>query len=236
MEVSDDLSATALQACVPGRPLRSYAVLLSTRVSALEWASSGAPDGAVVVAEHQISPRGRAGRPWNVAPGRGLAFSLVTRPRLPAAREGWLYTVVLAALADVYGDQARIEWPDEVRCGGELRAAIGITARLARQGVAWAIVDLLLPHAQPPRGELLETVLRAIEARRASAPSVVLEDYGRRCETIGRRVRMRLLGGTGPRMEGIAVGTLEDGALLLETTKGPRAPVRPQDVREVETP
>ena len=234
MELSDDLQAEALAAFVPGRPLRSYAALVSTDVTALAWVNSGAPDGAVVIADYQISARGRTGRPWTVGPGSGLGLSLVMRPKLAAGREGWLYTVVLAALADVYGDGATIEWPDEVRRGSETAAAVNIQARLGRKRVEWAVVDLLLPHAQPPRGELLASVLRAIEDRSASTEGVVLADYGRRCETIGRRVRTRLLGGTGPRMEGTAVGTLEDGALLLETTKGTQAAMRPQDVREIE--
>ncbi len=232
---SDDLSAEALEAFLPGRPLRTYPALVATGITALGWANSGAPDGAVVVAGYQVSPRGRAGRPWSVVPGQGLGLSLVMRPRLRAGREGWLYTVVLAALADVYGDRATIAWPDEVRCEGEVTAAVGIQSRLAGKRVKWAIVDLVAPHARAPRGELLGSVLRAVEARRASADSVVREDYDRRCETIGQRVRARLLGGTGPRIEGTAVATLDDGALLLETTKGARAPVRPQDVRDVET-
>ena len=234
MKPSADLTTEALEEVVPGRPLRSYPALLRTGSVATEWAAAGAPDGAVVIAEHQVSPRGRADRPLKVAPGRGLGFSLVMRPRLPAQREDWLYTVVLSALADVCGAGATIEWPDEVRRAGVMVAAVGIKARLGWEGVQWAVVDLLLPDAEPPRGELLAAVLRAIEARQASAPSAVLADYDRRCATIGRRVRVRLLGGTGPSVEGGAIATLEDGALLLETAAGMRAPVRPQDVRQVE--
>ncbi len=234
MKSGADLTAEALQAALPGRPLQSYPALLRTGTVAIEWAASGAPDGAVVVADYQISPRGRADRPWKVVPGRGLGFSIVMRPRLPAEREDWLYTVVLAALADVYGGGATIEWPDEVLHEGVTVAAVGVNARLGADGGGWAVVGVLLPHAEPPRGELLAAALRAIDARRASAPSVVLADYDRRCATIGRRVRLRLLGGTGPRTEGRAVATLEDGALLLETGAGTRGPVRARDVREVE--
>jgi len=232
----EDLSPRALAPFVAGRPLQSYPAVVATGITALEWVNSGAPDGAVVIADYQVSPRGRPGRPWKVAPGQGLGFSLVLRPRLRAGREGWLYTVVLAALADVYGKRATIAWPDEVRCEGEMAAAAGVQSRLAGRRVEWIIVDLLLPHAKPPRGELLGSVLRAIESRNASAPNSVREDYDRRCLTIGRSVRMRLLGGTGPSIEGTAVRTLEDGALLIQTPKGVRAPVRPQDVREVELP
>lgn len=234
MKPAADLTTEALEAALPGRPLRSYPALIRTGSVAIEWAASGAPEGAVVIADDQVSPRGRADRPWKVTPGRGLGFSLVMRPRLPAKREDWLYTVVLAALGDVCGAGATIEWPDEIRREGMMAAAVGVNVRLGAAGVKWAVVDLLLPDAEPPRGELLAAVLRAIEVRQASAPSAVLADYDRRCATIGRRVRVRLLGGTGPRIEGRAVGTLEDGALLLEMAEGRRASVRPQDVRGLE--
>ena len=234
MKSGDDLTAEALEAVIPGRALRSYPALLRTGSVATDWAAAGAPDGAVVIADYQVAPRGRAYRAWNVTPGRGLGFSLVMRPRLEAQREDWLYTVMVTALADVCGSEATIEWPDEVRREGAMAAAVGVTVRLGAQGVKWAVVDLLVADAEPPRGELLAAVLRAIDARQASAPSAVLADHDRRCATIGRRLRVRLLGGTGPSVEGKAVATLEDGALLLETSEGERGPVRPQDVRSIE--
>jgi BirA family biotin operon repressor/biotin-[acetyl-CoA-carboxylase] ligase len=76
--LDDDLAADVLAADLPGRPLRSYPALLSTEADALAWARAGAPDGAVVVAGYQASPRGRAGLPWQVQQGtgrpRGLAL------------------------------------------------------------------------------------------------------------------------------------------------------------------
>jgi len=234
LQLSADLTPEALEAALPGRCVRSYVALLSTGSAALGWADSGAPDGAVVVAGHQLSPRGHAGRPWQVAPGEGLGLSLVVRPSLPAEREGWLYTVVLSALAEVCGEEAAIEWPDEVRLGGERVAAVGIKTRLGSGGVEFGVVDMLLPTAQPPRAQVIGAVLEAIEGRRAAPPSAVLERYDRRCATVGREVRIRFLAGTGPVVGGRALGTLEDGALLLETAAGRRAPVRPQDVRGLE--
>lgn len=234
MSVSPDLSPESLAALMPERPLRSYPALVSTSAAAFDWASSGAPDGAVVVADYQLSARGHGGRPWSVVQGRGLGFSLVMRPALVAEREGWLYTIVASALAGTCGAAATIEWPDEVRLRGVMAGAVAIRTRLGATGVEWAVVDVLLPRADAPRGELLRAVLAAIEERRADASDAIMEDYERRCETIGRQVRMRFIAGTGPRVEGRAVATLDDGALLLELGSGSRAPVRPQDVRGVE--
>jgi len=234
--LSADLTPEALQAALPGRPLRSYVAVVSTGSVAHGWASEGAPDGAVVVADHQLSPRGHAGRPLKDPPGQGLGFSVVMRPALPVAREGWLYTLVLTALTDVFGEASSVEWPDEVRRDGAMLGAVGVYTRLdeAGGGILWAIVDVLLPDAAPPRGQLLAAVLEAIDARAAGSAGAVLRDYDRVCDTIGRQVRARLRAGTGPRVEGRALETLEDGAIVLETPKGLRAPVRPHDVRRLE--
>lgn len=239
MNAGDDLSTEALEAAVPGRPLQAHPVVLSTAVSAAAWAEADAPDGAVVVAAHQISARGHADRPWKLTPGRGLGLSLVLRPALPPQREGWLYIVATAALADVSGADARIAWPDEVRLGDAMTAAVGIQVHLGPAKIKWAVVNLWLPDAEPPRGSTLAALLEAIDARQASEPGPLLEDYTRMSATIGRRVTTRLLGGTGPRVQGRAVGADEQGCLVLETDAGARTPLRPQDVRGVvdaETP
>lgn len=234
MNAGGDLSAEALSSLLPQRPLRSYPALVSTASAAFDWAQSGAPDGAVVVADYQASPRGHGGRPWKVTQGRGLGFSLVMHPALPEEREGWLYTVVTTALAEVSGPDATIEWPDQVRLGGEPAAAVAIRTRLAAGVVAWAVVDVLLADAKPPRGELLEAALEAIERCRAEATGALIDAYEQRCATIGRQVGVRFIAGTGPKVAGRAVATQDDGALLLELASGSRGPVRPQDVRALE--
>ena len=234
MKPGEDLSEDALRAILGERALQSHPVVLSAASSAAEWARAGAPDGALVVADYQISPRGRAGRPWKVTQGRGLGFALVLRPQLSADREGFLYTLVVRALADVCGDGVTIEWPDEVRRDDALLAATGIDIRLGPQRVMWAAVNVLMPEAAPPRGELLKSVVQAIEARGAASPGEVRADYDPICATIGRRVRVALLGGA-RKFEGTAIETTDDGALVLDVGEERQVPVRPQDVGAIQT-
>ena len=234
MALGDDLTAEVLEPLLGARPVQSHPVVLSTAVSASAWAQSDAPHGAVVVAAHQISPRGHAEKPWKATTGVGLGLALILRPELPPQREGWLYVVATTALAEVCGEDSTIEWPDEVWRDGSLAGAVGNQVRLGPAMIRWAVVNLWLPGAQPPRGELLAATLDAIDARLAGPPDALLEEYARRCATIGRRVGARLLGGTGPRMRGRAVGANQDGSLVLETDAGRQAPVRPQDVRGVD--
>lgn len=233
MNPGDDLAAQSLAAVLGERSVQSQPVLLSTAVAAAEWARAGAPDGAVVVADYQIAPRGRAGRPWKVTAGRDLSFAVVLRPQLASEREGWLYAVMLAALADACGDGVTIEWPDEVRRDGVMAAAVGMEVRLAGLGIKWAVANLLIREAEPPRGELLGSVLQAIDARLAGDPAAVLGDYAALCRTVGRDVRVRLLGGT-TRLQGRAIELHDDGALVLEVREGRRVPVRPQDISSIE--
>ncbi len=231
MDVGGDLSSEALTEALPGRPVRTYPAILSTAADAFAWARAGGPEGAVVVADYQASPRGRAGLPWEVRPGEGLGFSLVLRPQLPPEREGWLYTVAVSGIADVVGEEAKIRWPDEVIRNGGRVAAVGVHVEFAPQATDWAVVTALV-EARPARGPLLAQLVEAIEDRYHGQAEAVLEDYLPRCETLGRRVRARLipLGPSGPQVVGVAADCLDDGALVLETDRGNRVAVRPQNL------
>lgn len=225
-----DLSAAALSGALPGRPVRSYPALLSTEADALAWARAGAPEGALVVADYQASPRGRAGLPWQVRQGEGLGFSLVLRPTLPAEREGWLYTVAVSGVADVAGSGARIVWPDEVRRGDQRVSGVGVQVELGPEGTRWAVLTVLFAAARPSRTGLLARLVDAIEGRYRSPAEAVLADYLPRCATLRRDVRARLIpmGPAGPQVSGQAVDCLADGALVIETEAGRRVAVRPQ--------
>lgn len=217
----------ALERALPGRPFRFYPAVLSTEADALAWARAGAPAGAVVTAGYQASPRGRAGFEWEV--GDGLAFSLVLRPRLPAPREGWVYTVAASGLADALGEDATIEWPDAVRRGGEDAGAVGAHVEVGPLGVDWAVVNVLIHEPDPA---LAARVVAAIENRLAEPSAAVLAAYLRRCDTIGRRVVARLvpLGPGGPEASGKAVSSSVDGSLVVETPEGRRLAIPPQSL------
>lgn len=231
-----DLSAVALAAALGDRPLRSYPAMLSTEADALAWARAGAPEGAVVVADYQASPRGRAGSPWQVRPGEGLGFSLVLRPNLPAEREGWLYVPATSGIADVIGATATIGWPDEVGLQGARAAAVGLHVELCATGVAWAVATVLATAAPRPRGQRLAVLVQAIEQAVRAPAEEVLARYRTRCVTLGRTVRARMipLGPTGPEVTGQAVDVGLDGALVVTTPRGARVAVHPQHLGVLE--
>ncbi|MPY80600.1 MAG: hypothetical protein GEV04_19555 [Actinophytocola sp.] len=237
MDISADLTEDVLAAALPGRELRNYTAVLSTESAALALAREGAPHGSVVTAGYQVSPRGRGGLPWTVSPEHDVCFSLVLRPELPAAREGWIYAVAVSALADIVADPA-ITWPDEVRTARGRAGAVGAWVELGPSGVEWLVLTVLLSDvkgaegAAGARASALSRAVRAIEHRLAADPAEVLADYRSRCDTLGRRVCARLipLGPAGPRVEGTAADVLADGALAIRTDRGTRIAVRPQNL------
>lgn len=241
MTLGDDLAEDVLAATLPDREVRCYPAVLSSESVALAWAREGAPHGAVVTAGYQVSPRGRGGVPWTVDPARDVCFSLVLRPDLPVAREGWLYTTAVSGLADRQND-ATITWPDEVHTARGRAAAVGAWVELGPDGVRWAVLTVLLsgvdadgpdgPDGAAGRAAELSRAVRAIEHRLAADADDVLADYRARCDTLGRRVRARMipLGPAGPRVEGDAVDVLSDGSLTIRTDRGSRVAVRPQNL------
>ncbi len=225
----NDLSPEELAGPLAGRPAHVYPALLSTNVDAQAWARAGAPEGAVVVAGYQASPRGRSGWPWEVVADEDLCFSIVVHPSLPAEREGWLYLVAVAALVDALGG-GEVRWPDEVWSDGRQTGAVGIESGLGPQGMTWAVINVWLRGVDSPRGPLLERTAEAIEARLTQDPEEVLGTVLDRCATLGQRVRARLipLGPGGPETEGEAATCLDDGALVIVTDRGSRVAIRPQ--------
>ncbi len=86
-----------------------HASIGSTNDRARELAAADTPEIALVVADEQLAGRGRQGRSWFTPPGSALAFSLLTRPAIPARHA--MRLTMLAGLAVVEG----IEWATGVR-------------------------------------------------------------------------------------------------------------------------
>jgi BirA family transcriptional regulator, biotin operon repressor / biotin---[acetyl-CoA-carboxylase] ligase len=128
----------AFAPCLPGGrlggPLRAYRSLESTQTLARAWAAAGAPEGALVLADHQTAGRGQHGRPWTAPGGTALLFSLILRPSLPVARWPEIPLATGCAVAEgleaVAAVTAELKWPNDVLVAG--RKVAGILA----EGVA----------------------------------------------------------------------------------------------------
>jgi biotin-[acetyl-CoA-carboxylase] ligase BirA-like protein len=130
------LDGPALAAALtrPGSLWRSLEVvdeIGSTNAALADAAAQDAPEGTVLVAEHQVSGRGRLDRTWTSPPRAGITVSFLLRPDVPAARRGWLPLltgVALAeAVAEVVGVLPSLKWPNDLLARDGLKLA-GILA------------------------------------------------------------------------------------------------------------
>src|SRR4051812_39583988 len=89
MSLHDRLSAAKLRAKLGESTIGCEIVVLeeteSTNDVVLKMAAGDWPEGLAVFAEQQTTGRGQRGNKWHSAPGKGLWFSVLLRPRIEAA-------------------------------------------------------------------------------------------------------------------------------------------------------
>ncbi|MBA2281221.1 MAG: biotin--[acetyl-CoA-carboxylase] ligase [Acidimicrobiia bacterium] len=96
--------------------VRRVAETQSTNADVLSLARDGAPQGIVVVADHQTAGRGRLGRSWTAPPGASLLLSVLLRPT--AAYADAVTVVTGLAMAEgieaVTGVRPHLKWPNDL--------------------------------------------------------------------------------------------------------------------------
>lgn len=154
-----------LRKSLAGLPLGAIRYLdttSSTNDVALTWASEGAPDFSLVIADEQTSGRGRLGRKWfTPAGGTALAVSVILRPE-KNERENIALFSGLGALALVdalknYGVGAHIKWPNDILIARKKTAGILVETVWMGTEIESVILGLgvnVSPLAIPPASEL----------------------------------------------------------------------------------
>ena len=160
------LDATALQAALTRdsalwRSVEVVEEIGSTNAALISTAEEGAPEGTVLVAEHQVTGRGRMDRVWTSPPRAGLTVSFLLRPDVPAARRGWLPLLTGVALAEsvreVTGVLASVKWPNDL-LARDGRKLAGILAETGSQpGMPGAVVIGVGLNVSTSASELPET-------------------------------------------------------------------------------
>jgi BirA family biotin operon repressor/biotin-[acetyl-CoA-carboxylase] ligase len=256
------LDAAALTSALvaDGSPWRSVQVLEtvgSTNAVLAAAAADDAPEGTILVAEHQEAGRGRLARSWVSPPRAGLTVSVLLRPDVPAARRGWLPLLTGVALAEAVGEvagvRAALKWPNDLLAadGGKLagilaEAADGAVVVGVGLNVSTTAVELpeggtsllLAGAAGLDREALLVGYLRTLgeRYRRWSAAlgdpvgSGLARDYLAWSATVGTSVAVSLPDGTV--VEGLAEAVDWDGRLVV-ATEGGRVELASGDVRHV---
>jgi len=210
-----------------GRPVRSFSVAISVEAMALAWArQEGAPKGAVVVSDREVSPLGRLGKLWSGRAEDTLACAVVLRPALPAAQADAVWLAAGLGATEGVGTLGRsarlgIWWPDGIvdvdsaEEVGQLKAEVQLAPSQVRVAVVTIRLNLeRLGVELADRDDLLESVLGSLDQRAAGLDeggAALVVPYDKRCALLGRRVRVLLR----PRGEtrGVARG-VDDGARL----------------------
>ena len=125
----------------------------STNFDLLAAARSGAPEGAVLVADHQTGGRGRRGRSWVAPPGSALLASVLLRPRAAGGGTALLSPATALAVRDAcasMGAEVRLKWPNDVIA----RVPEGATTsgRRAAAGRAEVVPEQAAEPVTPPLG------------------------------------------------------------------------------------
>jgi BirA family biotin operon repressor/biotin-[acetyl-CoA-carboxylase] ligase len=218
----------------------------STNADVAAAARAGRGEGLVVVAEQQVTGRGRLDRTWVSPPRAGLTFSMLFRPDVDPARLPLLTLLVATATAtatiartDV---DVRVKWPNDLVAGD--RKLAGLLAEVAGGAVVVGVglnvsnrsdelpradaTSLELergPEADPvDRAPLLLAILRSLgSAYRGwleadGGAEAVLAPYRALSATLGRTVRAELAPGV--ELVGTAADVGPGGQLLLDDAQG----------------
>ncbi|CAG0983840.1 BirA family transcriptional regulator, biotin operon repressor / biotin---[acetyl-CoA-carboxylase] ligase [Anaerolineales bacterium] len=149
--------------------LRYFDSIGSTNDEALAWATSGAPDFSLVIADEQTHGRGRLDRKWFTPKRSGLAVSLILR--LPAShlpyfsRTGGLAALSIAETCSGLGLAPRIKWPNDILINSKKVAGILIENIWAGDEVDSLVIGMgvnVYKDSVPP-AELLQFPATSLE-------------------------------------------------------------------------
>jgi len=238
-----------LRSAVFGHRIFYYPSIGSTNDRALDLATAGEPEGALVLAEEQTGGRGRRERIWESPACLGIYVSLVLRPGVPAAKAPMFTFTAAVATAEALRDTCRlpgcIKWPNDVVVGrrkvagilGETRGSdpqiremvigIGVNVNQAPGDFAVELRERatsvrIEAGAPADRAALLASILEGFERRYARVLAGKPDDLLREWETLSAVPRGRRVAVEGPfgRCEGTVAGVDDEGALLLDTPGG----------------
>jgi BirA family biotin operon repressor/biotin-[acetyl-CoA-carboxylase] ligase len=194
--------------------------------------------GDVIATTNQTAGRGRQDRTWNMAPGHGLALTLVlSRTAIGSPRHitrlPLLVAVELRRLLDSIapsGTNPTVKWPNDVHIHGRKVAGIlfetldddrlGIGIGINLTGVpsdvsADAATCLDEHHIAISPAELVTAITEAIVLRAPELDSdTLLVELASTIDTIGREVRLELPDGR--ILTGMATGIGAAGSLIVE--------------------
>ena len=135
--------AKSLRTSFVGRSLVAEFELESTNITARELAAADAPEGLVVIADHQTGGMGRNGRKWLSPPEKNLYFSLVLRPDCaPAAVPQLAILSALSIAKALELTDVAVKWPNDVWMNGRKLCGILSTMSCTAERTEYAVIGI----------------------------------------------------------------------------------------------
>lgn len=244
--VTADEMNSILQTSWAGHPVVYEEELNSTNQTAKVMAEQGAVHGTLVVAEKQISGKGRRGRVWHSPKGSGIWMSILLRPDIRPDKASMLTIVAAMAVYDAISSRVEdcaIKWPNDIVIDG--RKVCGILTEMSTEldHIHYVVVgiginvntedfpeDIAKVAASMHtvsgqyfrRSEIIADVCQAFEAYyerfiKTSDLTGLMEDYNKRLINCGQRVYIEE---RGRQFNGIAEGIDSEGCLRVRRDDG----------------
>jgi len=258
--LADDFDRARFSARLGAQRLGQRLVVRDTTASTNDdaWeALATLGDGAAVLALEQTQGRGRAGRRWAHARGRGLALSVALHPGCDARQAGVI--PLAAGLAVVQAchalgvPAARLKWPNDVLVSDAKLAGVLCEMRRAAAGghavvigIGLNVRHLAADFPAELRGRATSLALEGSDASLEDAAAevlrrleplwrelqegdrtAVLDEWSRWCAHWGRRLTVRTPAGD---VSGTALRLDADGGLVLRNEAGAEIAVVAGDV------
>jgi BirA family biotin operon repressor/biotin-[acetyl-CoA-carboxylase] ligase len=248
--IDANLLAERMERENPGLEIEILDECPSTNTALAARARAGAPQGTVLVCEHQSVGRGRRGNIWVSAVGGSVIFSVLWRfPEGAGALTGLSLAVAVGAakaLEKLGVPGVAVKWPNDLlyrdgKVGGILIetagdgagpigavVGVGINMRLgrsARERIARPVADIAasgiaMPSRTAVLAGLLSSVTSSLELFSREGFAPFRQAWLDRHAWQGRRVILSQ--GSDRVAEGEAVGIADDGALELSSKQGIR--------------
>lgn len=184
--MTDLLDSNALRTALAGTMFASdlhiFSTIGSTNTHAMQKGASGAPSGAVYIAEEQTAGRGRSDHGWHSEPFAGLYVSILLRPQIKPADALWLSLAAgLAAqraVRNVTALIADIRWPNDLLLGnrkfGGILTEMNAEATRVRHVVIG--IGMNVNHTRfPAELDSIATSLRNESSRETSRQDLIIE-------------------------------------------------------------
>ena len=129
-----------------GREIIVLEETTSTSDAILQHTTSLTKAGLAIFAEHQSAGRGQHGKRWQSAPGKGLWFSVLLRPRIEidksAQLTSWAAEAIAATIEQELSLRPTIKSPNDVYVDGRKVGGVLVEMRAQKQSPHIAIAGI----------------------------------------------------------------------------------------------